>query len=84
MLIEKTGNLLINLLITDVIMPEMGGYQLSERIITIYRSIKVLYITGYTENHIFDKGFLKPGLSLLQKPFTPSALALKVRNILDS
>ncbi len=83
-IIDKAGDILINLLITDIIMPKMGGYELSEIIKIQLNCSKVLYFTGYTENHIFDKGILKPDSPLLQKPFTPSELALKVRTILDS
>jgi two-component system cell cycle sensor histidine kinase/response regulator CckA len=73
----------IDLLFTDVVMPHMSGNELSDRIHAIYPHTKVLFTSAYTENAIVHQGILNKGVVLLQKPFTPSALAHKIREILD-
>jgi len=74
----------IHLLLTDVIMPGMNGRELAQRISTERSGIKVLYMSGYTENAIGRNGTLEEGISLLQKPFTLPALKNKVREVLDA
>ncbi|MFH0729595.1 MAG: PAS domain S-box protein [Pseudomonadota bacterium] len=74
----------IHLLVTDVIMPGMNGRELEMRIKTMVPDIKTLFMSGYTANVIVSRGVLKPGVAFLQKPFTPLALAEKVREVLDA
>jgi len=73
----------IHLLVTDVVMPQMNGQELSERLAAVRPGIKTLFVSGYTDNAIVRKGILKPGIVFLQKPFTAAALARKVRQGLD-
>ncbi len=74
----------IHLLITDVIMPEMSGRQLAERLKQQRPELKVLFVSGYTDDAIIRHGVLEPGIAFLQKPFSPELLARKVREVLDS
>jgi len=73
-----------DLLITDVVMPEMNGTELAEKIARQSPGIKTLYISGYAEDAIGDHNILLEGLFFLPKPFSPTALAQKVRYILDN
>jgi PAS domain S-box-containing protein len=74
----------IHLLLTDVIMPGMNGRELAQRISEIRPNVKVLYMSGYTENVIGHNGTLDAGVRLLQKPFNLRDLKNKVREVLDA
>jgi len=79
---EQTGNG-IHLLLTDVVMPGMSGHELANHLISLLPKIKVLFMSGYTDNAIVHHGVLEEGVNYIQKPFTVDALARKVREVLD-
>jgi len=72
----------IDILITDVVMPGMSGRELAQRVTAARPQIKVLYLSGYTEDAILHEGVFEPGTAFLQKPFTLHGLARKVREVL--
>ena len=74
----------IDLLVTDVIMPEMNGKDLRDRLVELRPRIKVLFMSGYTADVITERGVLEAEVTFLQKPFSVNALATKVREVLDS
>ena len=73
-----------DLLLTDVVMPRASGLQLARQLCIARPGLKVLYMTGYTDNVIVHQGALDPGTSLLEKPFTADELGWKVRTVLDA
>ncbi|RLC26552.1 MAG: hybrid sensor histidine kinase/response regulator, partial [Deltaproteobacteria bacterium] len=73
----------IDLMITDVVMPKMGGREAAKRLQPLNPQMKVIYMSGYTDNAIVHHGVLEPGLHFLEKPFTPKGLVCKVRKVLD-
>jgi len=74
----------IHLLLTDVVMPEIGGAELSEKIAISRPGIRVLYSSGYTDDAIVRHGVRDPGVAFIQKPYRPKALARKIREVLDT
>ena len=73
----------IHLLLTDVIMPEINGKELAQRLTSLHPGLHVLYMSGYTDDVIVHHGMLEPGTDFLQKPITVHALTQKVREVLD-
>jgi PAS domain S-box-containing protein len=74
----------IDLLLTDVIMTQMGGRELTDRMKVIRPELKTIYMSGYTDDAILRHGVFTKAETFLQKPFTPEALALKIRMVLDA
>jgi YesN/AraC family two-component response regulator len=82
---EKAKNLsgAIDLLITDVVMPEMNGRDLAGKMTALYPDIRLLFMSGYTANVIAHRGVLDDGVAFIQKPFSMTDLMVKVREVLD-
>jgi len=81
--IAKRQDGTIHLLLTDVVMPHMSGRTLADAVRRFRPDVKVLYMSGYTDDAIVHHGVLDPGTALLEKPFSPAAVARKVREVLD-
>jgi len=73
----------LHLLITDVVMPEMNGRELAERLSAIRPNLKCLYMSGYTADVIAHRGIIDEGVSFIQKPFLSDDFAARVRQVLD-
>lgn len=70
-------------MVTDVVMPQMGGRELAERVALMRPETPVLYMSGYTDDAVVRHGVLDEEMPFLQKPFTPDTLARKVSELLD-
>ncbi len=81
---QDAGDAPIDLLITDVVMPGMGGKALADQVSQLYPGIRVLFISGYATDAITQHGQLSPGVHFLSKPFSRAAIARKVRAVLDA
>jgi CheY-like chemotaxis protein len=84
LLISEQHTGFIHLMLTDVVMPRMSGPDLVERLAPWHPEMKVLYVSGYTDDAIAQHGVLDPGVALLQKPFSVESLLSKVRQVLDT
>jgi PAS domain S-box-containing protein len=73
----------IHLLVTDVVLPRMGGREVAERLAGIHPKIRVLFLSGYTDDAVVRHGILEAEVAFLQKPFSPASFATKVREVLD-
>ncbi|MGE3269005.1 MAG: response regulator [Chloroflexota bacterium] len=74
----------IHLVLTDVVMPRMSGRDLAERVLVSHPESKILFMSGYTDDAVVQHGVQTQEVSLLRKPFTPYALAARIREVLDS
>ena len=74
----------IDLLVTDVVMPELSGRDLARELRASRPQLKVLYMSGYTDDAVLRQGMLEPGAEFLQKPFRPDDLARRIRDLLDA
>jgi len=73
----------IHLLLTDVVVPQLGGRRLADRLVALRPELRVLFTSGYTDDEVVRRGVFEAETSLLQKPFSPETLARKVREVLD-
>ena len=74
----------LDLLLSDVVMPRMGGPELAQELLARRPAVKVLYMSGYTDHPMVRRGVVNAGVAFLQKPFTPTALVSRIREILES
>jgi CheY-like chemotaxis protein len=74
---------IIDLIISDVVMPELGGRELGSRLAALRPDLPILYMSGYTGDEVIQRGLLEPGVPFQQKPFTAEGLIRTVREMLD-
>ncbi|HLG12911.1 MAG TPA: PAS domain S-box protein [Blastocatellia bacterium] len=74
----------VHVLLTDVVMPQMSGKELADKVNSVRPGIRTLFVSGYPDDTIVHHGVLAAGVALLEKPFTPKSLALKLRQVLDA
>ena len=74
----------VDLLLTDVVMPDIGGRALADRLTALFPDLRVLFMSGYSDEAVFRHGIIRPGTAFIEKPFSQSALARKVREVLDA
>jgi CheY-like chemotaxis protein len=82
--VAESQMLPVDLVVTDIVMPEMGGSELAERIREVRPEARILFTSGYTEDAAVRQSFLNTGDAFIEKPFTPASLSKKTREILDS
>jgi CheY-like chemotaxis protein len=73
----------IDLLMTDVVMPKMNGREVAGGVLELHPELKVLFLSGYTDDAVVRHGILHETVNFLEKPFSPASLAVKIREILD-
>ena len=74
----------LDLLLSDVVMPRMGGPELAQELLARRPAVKVLYMSGYTDHPMVRRGVVNAGVAFLQKPFTPTVLVSRISEILES
>ncbi|HCY85246.1 MAG TPA: hybrid sensor histidine kinase/response regulator [Desulfobacteraceae bacterium] len=79
---KSAGQPLPDLVVTDLIMPELGGKDFVKQASALVPALKAIYVSGHTDNHIVHNGMLDPGVNFLQKPYSQQQLALKIRSVL--
>ena len=84
LLIAEENSRRIDLLLTDLIMPGLSGAAVAERVTELVPGVKVLFMSGYADNVVVRNGNLAPGAAFLEKPFSATDLAAKVRETLDN
>lgn len=82
--IKINSELELDLLVTDMVMPEMNGKELANELKKMRSTTKIIFTSGYTDNYIVKSGNLEKDINFIQKPFTEQSLALKIRTVLDN
>jgi DNA-binding NtrC family response regulator len=73
----------IELVLTDVVMPDMGGIELADRVSQVHPDVRIVYMSGYAEGDKLQPGLRNSPYPFLQKPFSPESLAVRIREALD-